>query len=93
MKAKKIAILLLSVSLTMGTVETMTALADSSAMESEVSHMPNEEPQTHDGESLTPNRNMLRFPGWRQNLIMKKPQIRLSDKHRNRWKEKRKKTY
>ena len=94
MNAKKIAILIISASLTMGTVGTMTVLADPPAIGSEVPQMPNIEQQLPNETSLNPDRNLMRFTNWHQNLIMKKkPEMRPSDKHRKRFGKKSKKKY
>ena len=89
MKVKKLAFLLVVAVLTLGTAGTMTALADPPATDNEVSQTPNEESRASDGESQDSNRNLLRFQGWRQRCLGKKPIIRSSDKHRKRFNERK----
>jgi hypothetical protein len=90
MKAKKIAILLVSASLTMGTVGTMTVLADPPAMSSEMPPAPEgEAPQAPEREApQAPDIKEPRFPNWHRGGVKRKHKERPSDRrrHKHYWK-------
>ena len=72
MKTKKVAIILVSASLAMGTVGTMTVFADPPAMSSEMPQAPNgETPQMPDAQNF--NGEMPQAPG--QDFNGDKPQV------------------